>query len=113
MLLPEGWVKKTVKIWAAAAAITLLVISIPFMVQQIRWGLYPQLSPVGETAIGRQIQTAVMPSEMTLYETKSDSEKIGSGVPEYRKKKERFAIADPMLFAGSAGRPPLKPTLMN
>ncbi len=93
-LLPDGWVKKTVKIWAAAAAITLLVISIPFMVQQIRWGLYPQLAPIGETARSRQTQTSVVPSEMAYYETKSDSQDMGSGVPEYRKKKESSAVAD-------------------
>ena len=43
--LPEGWVKKLVNLWCIGSIVTLLVLSIPFMVQQIRWGIYPQLEP--------------------------------------------------------------------
>lgn len=92
-LLPGGWIQKIVKIWAAAAAITLLVISIPFIVHQIRYGIYPQLSPTDQTEEMRLIKTASMPSGLIPYETKADSEEIGAVTPEIQRKKESAGIA--------------------
>lgn len=43
-VLPEGKIRGLVKLWGVAAIVFLLVMSIPFMVQQVRWGLYPQLA---------------------------------------------------------------------
>lgn len=43
-LLPDNWVKRIVGLWGFAAVGVLLIISIPFIVEQVRWGLYPQLS---------------------------------------------------------------------
>jgi hypothetical protein len=45
--LPEGWAKRMVGVWRLASIVTLLVIAIPFMVQQIRWSVYPQLETHG------------------------------------------------------------------
>ncbi len=45
-LLPVGWFKRLVQLWGIGAAVALLVTAVPFAVQQIRWGLYPQLAPV-------------------------------------------------------------------
>lgn len=45
-VLPDGKVRSLVKSWGVAAAVFLLAVSIPFMVQQMRWGLFPQLEPV-------------------------------------------------------------------
>lgn len=45
--LPDGWVKRVVGVWRLASIVTLLVIAIPFMVQQVRWGVYPQLETHG------------------------------------------------------------------
>ena len=42
-VIPEGLVKKLTEIWRLASIVTLLVLAIPFMVQQIRYGIYPQL----------------------------------------------------------------------
>ncbi len=44
--LPEGRFKYLAGIVSLASVIVLLVISIPFMVQQLRWGVFPQLEPV-------------------------------------------------------------------
>jgi hypothetical protein len=44
-LLPENWIKRTVSLWGVGALLTLLIISIPFVIHQIRWGIYPQLAP--------------------------------------------------------------------
>lgn len=43
--LPGGWVKNVVNFWRWGSVIILLVISVPFMVQQVQWGMYPQLEP--------------------------------------------------------------------
>ncbi|NNL42651.1 MAG: hypothetical protein HKO79_09165 [Desulfobacterales bacterium] len=45
--LPDGWIKRMAGVWRVASIVTLLVIAIPFMVQQVRWGVYPQLETHG------------------------------------------------------------------
>ena len=45
--LPEGWVRKVVNLWRLGSIVTLLVLAIPFMVQQVRCGIYPQLKLPG------------------------------------------------------------------
>jgi hypothetical protein len=50
--IPAGWARRWVGVFRLAALVSLLVISIPFMVQQVRWGIYPQLeSPRAVTGI--------------------------------------------------------------
>ncbi len=44
-LLPAGWLKRLVAMWGIAAGIVLLIMAIPFVANQIRWGVYPQLAP--------------------------------------------------------------------
>ncbi len=44
-LLPEGWARRWISALRIVSLVVLLVISIPFMMQQIRWGIYPQLEP--------------------------------------------------------------------
>ena len=44
--LPAGWARRWVGAFRLVALVSLLVIAIPFMVQQIRWGIYPQLELV-------------------------------------------------------------------
>jgi len=54
-LLPDNWIKRTVSLWGIGAVVVLLVIAIPFVIHQVRWGLYPQLSPHNDfRAISRQ-----------------------------------------------------------
>lgn len=55
-ILPEGWIKRLVGLWGIGAMVLLLVTAIPFAVHQIRWGIYPQLSPQGQ--IPRPMRTA-------------------------------------------------------
>jgi hypothetical protein len=45
-LLPSGWFRRLVKVWGLAAGVALVLILIPFMVNQMRWAFYPQLAPV-------------------------------------------------------------------
>ena len=43
--IPRGWLRMFVNLWRIGSILVLLVIVIPFIVQEIRWGLYPQLEP--------------------------------------------------------------------
>jgi len=44
-VLQDGWIKRLVNIWAAGSLLVLVLLSIPFIVHQVRWGIYPQLEP--------------------------------------------------------------------
>lgn len=46
-VLPDGWFKKVVNLWRLASVVVLVVLAIPFMVGQVRIGVYPQLEPLG------------------------------------------------------------------
>jgi hypothetical protein len=60
--LPEGWMRKLVNIWCLISFVTLVVLAVPFMVDQVRWGIYPQLEPhmsgpwLGDTRLESDIQ---------------------------------------------------------
>ncbi|MBW1643056.1 MAG: hypothetical protein JRJ76_09480, partial [Deltaproteobacteria bacterium] len=76
--LPDGWVKRMVGVWRLASIVTLLVIAIPFMVQQIRWSVYPQLESHGT---GRWFT-----SEKSIDSTmQTDSVMARSSAPKKRK----------------------------
>jgi hypothetical protein len=45
-VLPEGRLRRWVDLYRWGAVVVLLVLTVPFMAQQVRWGLYPQLEPV-------------------------------------------------------------------
>jgi hypothetical protein len=47
-VLPEGRLHRWVNLYRWGAVVVLLVLTVPFMVQQVRWGIYPQLEPVYE-----------------------------------------------------------------
>jgi hypothetical protein len=51
-LLPHGWMKRLITIWGMVAVVVLLIIAIPFLVNQVRWGVYPQLAPVHDQRTG-------------------------------------------------------------
>lgn len=44
-ILPEGWARRWVTLYRVLATVFLIALALPFMVQQIRWGIYPQLEP--------------------------------------------------------------------
>ena len=61
--IPDGWAKKVVNLWRVASIIFLLIIAIPFIVEQVRWAIYPQLeeiySPAAEVLYKRAVQEKV------------------------------------------------------
>lgn len=61
-LVPSGLFKKMITLWGFGAVITLLALSIPFMVQQVRLGIYPQLEHGFVKTFGGGRQIAVQES---------------------------------------------------
>ena len=59
-LLPAGWFKRLVTLYGIGAMVVLLVLAVPFAVQQVRWGLYPQLAP-REDAVRPMTTVGVQP----------------------------------------------------
>jgi len=62
--LPDGWAKKVVNLWRMASIIFLLIIAIPFIVEQVRWAMYPQLeefSPLSFGGYGKAPKKAMAP----------------------------------------------------
>ncbi|BBO89818.1 hypothetical protein [Desulfosarcina ovata] len=45
--LPCGWFRKLVTVWGVGAVVALVIISLPFMIQQVRSAIYPQLARGG------------------------------------------------------------------
>jgi hypothetical protein len=62
-VLPEGRTRRIINMWRLASLFGLIVLFIPFAVQQIRWGIYPQLE-----------QEAVAFPEKFTDETKGEAE---------------------------------------
>ncbi|HJX31455.1 MAG TPA: hypothetical protein VJ624_06345, partial [Thermodesulfobacteriota bacterium] len=50
--LPDGWAKIVVNLWRMASIIFLLILAIPFIVEQVRWAIYPQLEEIYPSAFG-------------------------------------------------------------
>lgn len=100
-IMPLGKINTLVKLWTWASIIVLLVISIPFMVHQIRWGVYPQLeypwqkySPSISDSLIREnsIQYAekTMPAHQdSLYQESREQSK--PGLYSYKRKQAVFS----------------------
>jgi hypothetical protein len=43
--LPAGWLQRVVTIWWLTSFVGIVILSVPFMVNQVRWAVYPQLEP--------------------------------------------------------------------
>lgn len=41
--LPDGWFKRLSRLWGVLAFVTLVITALPFMIQQVRVAIYPQL----------------------------------------------------------------------
>ena len=76
-LLPHGWIRRGVALWGVVAVVVLLVLAVPFVINQIRWGVYPQLMPHNDHGIERfdavQSLQAPEPMQVPQEETAVDS----------------------------------------
>ena len=107
----EGWIKKVLELWRLSAIIILVVISIPFIVNQARTGFYPQLdntrdfsSNLLQTGSKMALKYAPVPeaeeagrSERTVA-TKIEMDSVSFGFPadaEYSRKSQNVMLQDP------------------
>ena len=99
-VLPEGWIKRIASVWFYGSVVFLLVMVIPFMVHQIRTGIFPQLEyqrPVPGFA-----QTAVhMQTEMLDEETAGEEATPKEIAPDRRMKRSYISDAALPLKARS------------
>ena len=59
-VLPEHWFKKIIGLWRLISIVVLLVIAIPFLVNQVRVGFYPQLDRDWGYGLGLFYETATV-----------------------------------------------------
>ncbi len=117
-VLPVGKIRNLVRMWGIGSVLVLLVMTIPFMVLQIRHGLYPQLEypwqsydttagtvakPMSSTMIGDEVQEAqpymqgqdmyLQRSKMNAPEPMQSADKSASFY--YGKRKQAVFTHDP------------------
>jgi len=64
-VLPDGWIRRVVVFWGVASGVVLLVMAIPFMIAEVREGLYPQLGrPETLHPTQQMVQPLVKEAEM-------------------------------------------------
>ncbi|MCB9739784.1 MAG: hypothetical protein H6747_10990 [Deltaproteobacteria bacterium] len=104
-VLPEGWLRRIVVFWRAAAGVLLLVVLVPFAIGQIRHGIYPQVSRPGHgTAfdidsglganldlVNREVQTKALdataaPAEAMQEELALENDNDAGGGGRYERK---------------------------
>jgi len=73
-LLPAGWLRRIVTTWGIGAVAVLLITAIPFVVQQIRWGLYPQLAPHAERPVPARTQLSTLAPPAPMVERMDESD---------------------------------------
>ncbi|MFC1812364.1 hypothetical protein ACFL03_06695 [Thermodesulfobacteriota bacterium] len=96
--LPESKFKRAVKIYQMAAYLALLIIVIPYSIQALRVGIYPQLARpwTSMTDYSRQRQTASAPTRMKAQEkVLMEQEEVKKAVG-MAKDMERSVVADSM-----------------
>jgi hypothetical protein len=70
--IPQGWLRRLINLWRIGSILVLLVFAIPFIVQEIRRGVYPQLEPRYESyGTG-----AVMMAQKSVADSARESEVI-------------------------------------
>ena len=71
-ILPAGWARRLIGAVRIASLVILLVISIPFMMEQIRGGIYPQLEPP-QIVSDFTADLAFAPQAPEMYEQQRES----------------------------------------
>jgi hypothetical protein len=98
-LLPDGWFKRLVSLWGIFAMVLVLVVAVPYALQEVRWGLHPQLAlphddpsrPVGGRSAYLSQEKADMPTAapMLSREGRMESEDAVKPAPAERRMPER------------------------
>ena len=91
-LLPRGWIKRGVVLWGLVALVVLMVQALPFAVDQVRWGFFPQLAPhfADDRFSKAQVDTIQSFEKAPLPMAEKESRPTMSSV-----KKQRVQLAPP------------------
>lgn len=105
-LLPPGWLKRLVSLWGIAAAVILLLVTIPFVANQVRWGIFPQLAPHSDYARGgdRALEGFGMAKKEAVLEA-------DEAVSRPAERKMRRSTVKPALSLPSASLPMASPSV--
>ena len=96
-VLPQGWFKRLVYIWGGGAVVILIVMTIPFMVSQIRTGIFPQLELRRAYATGsRVMEKAVMIDDEQVME---EADRTGPLSKSRSKIRKQYELKDKMGFS--------------
>lgn len=90
-VLPAGWFRSAVTWYRNLALLTLIVIAVPFMVNQVRIGLYPQLDRPGEMSY----EAKVLRDRMVV-------DRMSAGAPAPAPSEELSATAEMMIAPNAA-----------
>lgn len=103
-VLPDGWIKKTAVLWRFASMAVLLTLAIPFSVQEIRQGIYPQLEniphyapPAGQPAVN--LMTSPVQDELKPEMLRQKADAVYPAAP-------RKVMSEKSAGAGAAAQPP-------
>jgi hypothetical protein len=96
-LLPNGWFKRLVGLWGIVAMVLVLVVAVPYALQEVRWGLHPQLAlhdepirPLGvRSAYLAEEKVMMSPQPMLSREGRMESADAVSPAPAQRHMPER------------------------
>ena len=94
--LPDGWFKMVVKLWGAGAVVALIAVSLPFMVQQVRSAIYPQLNRGGE---GIHYPPATTKTDVAVESQMADAPESASVGKRVRQAKEKIQLSQPQPTA--------------
>ncbi|MDX2454458.1 hypothetical protein [Desulfosarcina sp.] len=114
--LPNGWFKTVVKLWGASAVVALIAITMPFMVQQVRTAIYPQLAQGGDGILyrpaaigtGRVLESRMADAPETASVGKrllKAAEEIQLSRPQPTPRKTRFVTDPDALVQTGPGLP--------
>ncbi len=81
-VLPRGWLRRLVNIWGFCSIIVLLVLAIPFIVEQVRTGIYPQLEHPGFSRTFRPEQKNMLERSVDKV---ADTEQVDGGYRHLKK----------------------------
>jgi hypothetical protein len=90
--LPDGWLKTVVKLWGASAVVALIAVSLPFMVQQVRSAIYPQLAQGGQRI---DYQPATTGTGVALESQLADAPEAASVAKRVRKAADKIQLSQP------------------
>ena len=113
-VVPEGRLASGLKVYRTASLAVLLLLAIPFVYDQVRWGFYPQLEqawrqPDGEPVRAGALERANQPPMEAMQEEAAVAAASDEAVPAPTASLSDYASRAAKRYAGPASAPPPVP----